>query len=536
MKRRRLIIQYIEEFVKIDMPLPFLTGIKVMSGINYFYLLGSFLFFYIDTLGQCDRVKITPINTFNQCANGEWVLVFKDDFKGNSLDKSVWRDNTLHIRIGNGEQQYYTYNQDNIEVSNGILKIIAKRETIYAKAIDYEPGNKILSDGLPNKRYFYYTSANIETHKKFPYGKFEARVKIPKGRGFWPAFWTRTGTPVYNEIDIFEFYNKWLVVMGIPIKILDDLSPKTHRTAIHYFPNSSKHYSCSDNYLSSIDFSEEFHIFSLTWENDKVEWYVDGNLVRQDLKYYTLLGQEPGCTIYKGYIYLKQLAYPYDPMNILLNFAIQDGDNSPISSTKFPAEFQIDWVKYYKKVECDKVSSIHIVDSTLFPIYQDVYNTIIGKHVTIDCNYTVNDNYHLNVTAQNRIILKPGFRALKGSVFRAKIAPLMCSPLKIQANGNVYNKEDTVLSINAYKTNQANKITFFPNPTTGIITIEADKDNFQQFSIEITTLQGYKVRKIETLSNRKIEIDISDYKAGVYILHIRDDIKRQEKIFKIVKL
>ena len=130
----------------------------------------------------CEGQQVVPIETFNQCNTDPWVLVFKDDFDGNSLDLSTWRyGNGVHIRYCNNEQQYYT-DGDNIDVSNGTLKLIAKKETVYARAVDWLPDNEHLyCDGVDkgqNKRYFYYTSANIETIKKFSYGKYEARIKI----------------------------------------------------------------------------------------------------------------------------------------------------------------------------------------------------------------------------------------------------------------------------------------------------------------------------------------------------------------------
>ncbi|MDD3692155.1 MAG: hypothetical protein PHO77_08780, partial [Bacteroidales bacterium] len=121
----------------------------------------------------CEGQQVVPIETFNQCNTNPWVLVFEENFDRNSLDLSRWTYGP-RIRYCNNEQQYYT-SGNNVEVSNGTLKLIAKKETVYARAVDWLPDNEHLyCDGVDrgqNKRYFYYTSANIETIKKFSYGK-----------------------------------------------------------------------------------------------------------------------------------------------------------------------------------------------------------------------------------------------------------------------------------------------------------------------------------------------------------------------------
>lgn len=106
-------------------------------------------------------------NTVKAADNYE--LVWSDEFNGNSLDTNTWNYEigTGSWGWGNNEQQYYT--DRNIRVSNGTMKITAKRE-------DYGR--------------MKYTSSRITTKNKknFKYGKIEARIKMPKFKGVWPAF------------------------------------------------------------------------------------------------------------------------------------------------------------------------------------------------------------------------------------------------------------------------------------------------------------------------------------------------------------
>ena len=130
-------------------------------------------------------------------------LVWSDEFEGNALNTDNWvceignGDNGW----GNGEWQYYTDRADNITVRDSVLTITARRE-------DYQG--------------FKYTSARLKTQGKqsFQYGKMEARIKMDKGQGTWPAFWmlgdsiSTEGWPKCGEIDIMEFANDWTHTLG----------------------------------------------------------------------------------------------------------------------------------------------------------------------------------------------------------------------------------------------------------------------------------------------------------------------------------
>ena len=104
-------------------------------------------------------------------ADGEYQLVWSDEFDGTELNRNNWNVEVNGNGGGNNELQYYVDNTKNLEVSNGTLKIHALRENY---------GNKS------------YTSGRINSKGKqeFKYGKIEARMKLPRFSGIWPAFWT----------------------------------------------------------------------------------------------------------------------------------------------------------------------------------------------------------------------------------------------------------------------------------------------------------------------------------------------------------
>ena len=133
----------------------------------------------------------------------KWNLVWFDEFNGadgSRPDKSKWVFDVGSERWGNNELECYTDRPDNSVIRGGNLVITARKENIKCPA-------------GPDKDY---TSARLKTEGLFSqtYGRFEARIKVPRGQGMWPAFWmlgddiTKVGWPASGEIDIMEIIGK----------------------------------------------------------------------------------------------------------------------------------------------------------------------------------------------------------------------------------------------------------------------------------------------------------------------------------------
>ena len=100
-----------------------------------------------------------------------WQLVWHDEFDGAALDTTKWVRETGGDGWGNNELEFYTDRVENARIENGSLVIEARREPF---------GNQA------------YTSARLKTQGLSHvqrYGRIEARIKIPRGQGLWPAFW-----------------------------------------------------------------------------------------------------------------------------------------------------------------------------------------------------------------------------------------------------------------------------------------------------------------------------------------------------------
>lgn len=222
-----------------------------------------------------------------------YVLAFHDEFDGTHLDASRWIDSYPDgVRThSNNEQQYYA--PDGYEVRDGRLRLRAERRAM---------------GGMP------YTSGMVTTYGKFSqqYGWFEARLRIPRGKGMWPAFWLLPDDKSWPpEIDILE--------------ILGHEPDKDYMTN-HYKNASGRHEGKGDNYKGP-DFSAGYHVFALEWKPDEIIWYVDGVQ-----RYHTTEN------------------VPHVPMYVLLNLAVGgDWPGNPDSTTPFPGNMDIDYVRVYHK-------------------------------------------------------------------------------------------------------------------------------------------------------------------------------------------
>jgi beta-glucanase (GH16 family) len=183
-------------------------------------------------------------------------LVWSDEFNGPSgsaVDQSKWRFDIGGSGWGNNEQQYYTNSTRNAAMDGaGNLVITARREN---------PSNFQCHYGTCQ-----YTSARLLTAATFTrtYGRFEARMKIPRGQGIWPAFWmlgTPVNWPTSGEIDIMENIGR---------------EPNQVHGTIHG-PGYSGAEGIGAGYSIGSPFADGFHTFAVDWSPNLLVWYVDGN-------------------------------------------------------------------------------------------------------------------------------------------------------------------------------------------------------------------------------------------------------------------
>jgi beta-glucanase (GH16 family) len=244
-----------------------------------------------------------------------WTLTWSDEFNGpdGSLPEArKWSLEAGGNGWGNQELEYYTRRPENVHIENGHLVIIARREDYTGK------------DGI--RRHF--TSARIRSQGKFSqaYGRFEARIRLPYGQGLWPAFWMlgddidQAGWPECGEIDIMENIGK---------------EPSTVHGTIHGPGYSGDNGIGAPFTLSSARFSDNYHLFVVEWSPNVIRFYVDKHL------YATRTPEElPRGT---SWVYNH-------PFFLILNVAVGGSwPGSPDSSTSFPQEMLVDYVRVYRR-------------------------------------------------------------------------------------------------------------------------------------------------------------------------------------------
>lgn len=250
-----------------------------------------------------------------QSVNANWVLTWNDEFDapdGSAPDPKKWTEETGGGGWGNNELEYYTARGTNSRVEKGNLVIDALQEKFTGP------------DGVTRE----YTSARLKTAKLFTqkYGKFEARIRIPKGQGMWPAFWmlgddiSTAGWPACGEIDIMENVG---------------FEPATVHGTIHG-PGYSGDKSLGAPFaVSGGNVADDFHVFAVEWEPKEIRFYVDGQLYET---------RRPADLP-------ADARWVFDhPFFLILNVAVGGKwPGNPDASTKFPQEMLVDYVRVYSR-------------------------------------------------------------------------------------------------------------------------------------------------------------------------------------------
>jgi beta-glucanase (GH16 family) len=263
-------------------------------------------------------VRFAVLAMMGLCAKGygDYQLVWSDEFEGSSLNTLDWSydiGNGCPSLCGWGNNELQYYRSQNVSVSGGNLVIEIRED---------DAG-------------YDYTSGKIHTRDKqdFLYGKIEARMKVPTGGGMWPAFWMMPTDSVYGgwaasgEIDIMETKNDTTYVGG----------------TIHYgggWPNNQ--YSGGSYSPGGVDFSDDFHVYTLEWMPDMMKWYVDG------IHYLTKISDQ----WYSDGAPSNPRA-PFDQeFYILINAAVGGNYTGCTSSScvtaDFPQQYLVDWVRVYQ--------------------------------------------------------------------------------------------------------------------------------------------------------------------------------------------
>ena len=230
-------------------------------------------------------------------------LIWEENFDGKALNEKVWNyelGNGCPNNCGFGNAEKQTYTDKNHKVEGGFLTITTKKE-----------GNG-------------YTSTRITTEgkKEFKYGYMEARLKLPVGKGIWPAFWMlggnidKVGWPLAGEIDIMEYVGR---------------EPHMAYSTLHTTQTHGEHANGQKTEFSNLE--EGFHTFGVNWTKDKITFYVD------DKEVHSFAPEDKS----------DPKVWPFNqPYYFLLNCAVGGYfGGMEVDDSIFPQEYVIDYIKVY---------------------------------------------------------------------------------------------------------------------------------------------------------------------------------------------
>ena len=238
-----------------------------------------------------------------------YEIAWADEFDGEEPDPTIYNYNLGDgcpslCGWGNAEQQWYTDDSLNIHLADGKMIITATEQTAGT---------------------FQSARVNTQENVEFTFGRIDIRAKLPRGQGIRPVFWMlgsdidAVGWPACGEINIMD---------------LAGHEPNTIYGTAHWgdigqtFSNNS-----TSTYTISEAFSEQFHVFTLIWEQDEIVWYLD------ETKFKTLTPAD-----------LQGERYPFNqPFFFLFNIAVGGAwPGSPDNTTVFPQSMEIDYVRVFQ--------------------------------------------------------------------------------------------------------------------------------------------------------------------------------------------
>jgi beta-glucanase (GH16 family) len=225
-----------------------------------------------------------------------WTLTFHDEFDGPSLDASAWgKRYKWGEAVVNGELEAYV--DDAFAFQDGALRIVATN-----------------APGTYAGQTMSYRSGLIASVHEQTYGYFEMRCRMPKGKGYWPAFWLlASNAPGVNEIDIHEFLGD-----GV----------NTVYTTVHWGPSYASGAMSDGKAFTGPDFTADFHTFGVEWDPAFIAWNVDG----QEVHRHTGDGI-PSVNLY-----------------IIANLAVGGSwPGAPDATTVFPGYYDIDYIRAYQR-------------------------------------------------------------------------------------------------------------------------------------------------------------------------------------------
>jgi beta-glucanase (GH16 family) len=209
-----------------------------------------------------------------------WAPIFVDEFSGTAVDATRWNvgDNSNY---GTGNREDQCYRAANTTVADGTLRLTGQRETVTGCGSNPDGGSS-----------YYFTSGLVTTRQqhgtmkfKYRHGYAEVRLRAPRGNIYWPAFWlvgaadgSSPGWPAYGEVDVTEIYGSRPDISESNFhRTGGNIGARDHNVA-DLGTTSTLNVNPPNEFVAGA--TNDFHTYGVNWTADKLEWFIDGVLVR----------------------------------------------------------------------------------------------------------------------------------------------------------------------------------------------------------------------------------------------------------------
>lgn len=291
-----------------------------------------------------------------------WKLVWSDEFnqaENSKPDPTKWGYDIGGSGWGNNELQYYTDRTQNARIEGGRLVIEARAENFGGRA---------------------YTSARLLTKNKasWTFGRIEARIKIPRGQGIWPAFWMlgtnfdAVGWPNCGEIDIMEN------IGSVPSRV--------HGTV--HGPGYAGGAGIGGSYVlpSGAALADNFHVYAIEWEENRIRWFIDGQ------QYFTLTP----ANLPAG----RTWVFNASQFMILNVAAGGNWPGNPDGSTILPQRMTVDYVRVYEADTAAVEPGVNLLANPGFESGNSNGWTTVGPNLYVETDPSHSGSHALKVFGQ----------------------------------------------------------------------------------------------------------------------------------------
>ncbi|TND08400.1 MAG: hypothetical protein FD123_2196 [Bacteroidetes bacterium] len=528
-----------------------LLGILTLSGSGYLYGQTQACDGCVGANGDMSNCNIvtlsspspTPDLSAVSYSDSQFQLVFEEYFNGSSLDLDKWNyggwiPDDPNYKYTINALPYCGYSGQNVSVSGGNAHIT----TTYAPAYYYD------QDNFPDTttEYREYRSGQIKTDLLFGTGKFEIRCQIPALNGQWPAFWLYAesdGGFGYNhnqEIDCFEIkqnhdagVNNCTIGNGCD-SYFDPYQASKRMIMTSHFKEEDVPYGqqCSPQMCFATNpLVDGFHTYTVIWDLNKIQWYLDGNLINTVSRF-----------VYAGganYTQNKDFPSPHVPMRIIIGNSVwanytanlydEVNNTAQCGAPNMPSDFIIDYVKVWKR-DCNTTLNLCYDSSPLYVV--DYSAGTINTSETCS-EWVVNSGQKQRFTAHNEISFK-NFHAVAGSKMHASIIecdgqlPRMLDEEKLAQAVQVASVQQDISQPDPGTTSTPEQMnhdifSIIPNPSSGQFSVVFDSNEQKQKQLQIHDLTGRLVfNSIINASGGTNKIDFApeNLGPGVYFLRI----------------